>query len=381
MALLEEPETVRGHMADAAGSLAAKTAVQASIVDSTSGALSGLSDSILSPLSIGVAAVASILINQTHYKSKRASLREMYKDEVAAQLGKSPSQIKDKDIDLVARGDAKRGIAANKTIAEELQTLKKRRNVGMLVTALSIIGTVAIIANLFPYAAAAASASALTTGIAGMGSRMLLGYAIHRLLDEPIKKAGKRIFNLNTPTTHERIAELNKQHRKGRNITREQVLSVFVSANRDLSNFVIDNYGMHYDKLSVQQKNTVVEAMEQHIPIANLTKSLNSGSVKLSELAYAVEGKISGVAPNSVKQNYTLVGKARHALAGVGDRLHLVKQQHNAVAATIEAQKDVPAKPQAATLEYNNPTPRVSFVDRYQNERAANAANISPTFH
>lgn len=381
MALLEEPETLRGHMADSASSLAAKSAVQASIVDSTTGALTGLSNSTFSPLSIGVAAIASILINETHYKSKRATLREMYKDEVAAQLGKSPSQIKDKDIDLIAKGDAKRGIAANKTIAEELKTLKKRRNVGMLVTGLSIIATVAIIVNFFPYAAAAAGAGAFTTGIAGMGSRMLLGYAIHRLLDEPIKKAGKKIFNLTTPTTHERIAELNKQHRKGRNITREQVLSVFVSANKDLSNFVIQNYGMHYDKLSVQQKNTVVEAMEQHIPIASLTKNLNSGSVKLSELAFSVEGNISGVAPNSVKNNVSLVGKARHALSGVGERLHLVKQHNNAVAAITDAQKDGIATSYIAK-EYNNPTPSRSFVERYQNEKAAAlAASTSHAIH
>ncbi|MEK6746553.1 MAG: hypothetical protein AABY33_05940 [Pseudomonadota bacterium] len=376
MALLEEPETIRGHVADAAGSMAAKTAVvQATAVqtaiDGTAGALAGLSTAVFGPLSVSLAATASVLINQTHYQSKRAALRVMYKDEVAAQLGKSPDRIKDEDIDLIAKGDAKRGIAANKTIAEELQTLKKRRNVGMLVTALTILSTVAIVASLPGIAGVAAG------GVGLFAARMIAGFAIHKLLENPIKKTGKKIFKLDTPTTHDRIADLSKQHRKGKTISREQVMDVFVSANKELSQFVIDNYGMHYDKLSVQDKHVVVEAMEQHMPITSMTKNLNSGTVKISELAFAVEGKISGVEPNTVKDNLSLVGKARHALMGVGTRLHNVAQRHNTVAANSVLQKNAAIKHQVA-MEYNNPTPSRSFVERYQNEKTT---GISHTIH
>ncbi len=367
MALLEEPETVRGHMADAAGSMAAKTAVQTAI-DGTTGALAGLSTAVFGPLSVSLAATAGVLINQTHYQSKRATLRVMYKEEVAAQLGKSPDRIKDKDIELIAKGDAKRGIAANKTIAEELNTLKKRRNVGMLVTALTILATVAIVANL----------PNIVAGGAGLfAARMIAGFAIHRVLENPIRKAGKKLFNLDTPTTHDRIADISKQHRKGKTISREQVMSVFVSANKDLSQFVIDNYGMHYDKLSVQDKNVVVEAMEQHMPITSMTKNLNSGTVRISELAFAVEGKISGVEPNTVKDNMSLVGKARHALIGVGTRLHNVAQRHNTVATNSALQKNAALKHQVA-MEYNNLTPARSFVERYHNEKDT---GISHTIH
>lgn len=378
MALLEEPETLRGHVADGAASMAAKTAVQATtIVDGASGALSGLGFSVFGGVSVSIAATASILINQTHYQNKRAALRDMYKHEVAAQLGNSPDRIKDKDIDLIAKGDAKRGIVANKTIAEELQCLKKRRNVGMLVTALSILATVAIITNFFPAAAVAVGAGAFAEGIMGYGSRMLLGFAIHKVLENPIKKAGKKLFKLETPTTHDRIAELSKQHRKGKTISSEQTLAVFVSANKDLSKFVVDNYGMHYDKLSVQDKHVVVEAMEQHIPITSITKNLNSGTVKISELAFSVEGKISGVAPNTVKNNISLVGKARHALMNVGTRLHSVAHRQNTVAAVSSSQKNAAIR-QQAVVEYNNPTPERSFVERYQNEKVA---DISRTIH
>jgi hypothetical protein len=372
VALLEEPETLRGHVADGAASLAAKTAVQTAIVDGTTGALAGLSNSILGLPSVALATTASILINQTHYQNKRAGLREMYKNEVAAQLGKSPDKIRDKDIDLIAKGDAKRGIVANKTIAEELQCLKKRRNVGMLVTGLTILATVAIVINL-PGIAAAAGAGAAASGFGAIAGRMLLGFAIHKVLENPMKKAGKKLFKLEAPTTHDRIAELNKQHRKGKTISREQTLAVFVSANKDLSQFVIDNYGMHYDKLSVQDKHVVVEAMEQHIPITSITKNLNSGSVKISELAFSVEGKISGVAPNTLKNNISLVGKARHALMNVGTRLQNVAHRHNAVAAVSSSQKNSAIKHQTA-MEYNNPTPARSFVERYHNEKAADVS-------
>lgn len=400
----DDPDTLAGRAAEAAGNTAAKTAVHAA-ADGASGALAGFGAS--NPFGFAgvvVASIASILVNQTHYNSKLKALREMYKDEAAMQLGKSPSQIKDKDIELLANGDPKRGLGGNKVIAEELQTLKKRRNVGMLVTVSSIILTVAAISAVFAAGGAAVSiGAALNSGdYIGIAGRMVLGFITHRALENPIKKGAKKLFGMDTPTTHERIAELSKQHKKGRNISREQVLSVFVSANKDLSNFVIDNYGMHYDKLSVQQKNMVVDALEQHIPLANLTKNLNSGSVKLTELAFAVEGKISGVAPKTVKHNPTLATKARNALMGVGTRLHLVKQQHNAVAATIDAQKNVIGKPYVAKeldnlppadaqentigkpyldKKFFKPQPKGSFAERIENERAVMATNISPTIH
>jgi hypothetical protein len=370
VSLLGDSETVGGHAAEVGAHLVAKEAV----ISSVGGAFAGL-QGVFSIVGVGVASAASIMINQADYQSKRAALRKMYKDEVGAQLGISSSKVKDRDIELVAKGDPKNGIAGNKTIADELHKLTKRRNVGMLVTVVSLLATVAVIATLVTPAITAATVGATLTAGA-LITKLIAGFTIHKILENPIKKLSKKIFHLNEVTTHERISELNKEHRNGKVLTRAQVLGVFVSANKELGQFVTEQYERPYDRLSVQEKQLVVEAMEQHIPLTNITKNLNSGTVKISELAFAAEGKISGVEPNSVKQPLSLVGKARNTLRGVGDRLQHVKRRNNdLVAASAIPQV---ATPQRANLEYDNPAATSSFVERYEAEKIS---NISRTLH
>ncbi len=357
MSLLTEDETLSESAGGVVGNLGAKELVHAA-ANGAGGVAAGVS----SVIGMGVAAAASVIINQSAYQRKLASLREMYKDEIAAQTGKPKDKLKDKDTFAVARGDEGRDIAANKTIAEELQKLKKRRNIGMLVTAASILGTLAIISAI-PAIIGTSAAGLSLTGVGGFLIKAFAGYSIHRAIEVPIKNAAKKIFNLNNETTHERIAGLAKEHRKGRVLGREQVLAVFISADKELGEFVVSHYGKQYDKLSVQEKRVVADAMEQYVPSRHITENLNSGVVKVSELAFMVEGRHSGVAPNSVKQNLSLIGKARTALRGVGERMHKIKQQEVAYAETT-------AKPVKNTVEYDNPAPARSFVERLEAEKS-----------
>ncbi len=363
MSLLNDDNTVRETVGEAGSGFIAKETVSTAV----GGAAVGIGG-IFSAVGISLASAASVMINQASYQSKRSSLREMYKDEVAAQLGKSPKKIKDKDIDLVAKGDPKNGIAGNKTIADELHKLVKRRNIGMLVTIVSLLGTLAIMSALLSSTLLSAGGVPVAIGLDAMAAKAFAGFAIHKVLESPIKWVSKKLFHLNDVTTHERIAEINKEHRNGKVIPRAQVLGVFISANDELGKFVTSQYGKPYDQLSVQEKQAVVEALEQHIPIAKIAENLNSGRVKISELAFAVEGKVSGVAPDSVKEPLSLVGKARSALRGVGERLQHVRQHHvETVASTIP---QTPA-PQRVNVEYDNQAPARSFVERYKAEKSA----------
>lgn len=365
MSLLSDGDTIRESTGEAGSGLIAKEAVSTAVGGATAGFVN-----IFSIVGIGLASAASVMINQATYQSKRTSLREMYKDEVAAQLGKSPKKIKDKDIDLVAKGDPKNGIAGNKTIADELHKLTKRRNIGMLVTVVSLLGTLAIMSALVT-----TGGIPVVAGLGAMVAKAFAGFAIHKVLESPIKWVSKKLFHLNDVTTHDRIAEISKEHRNGKVVPRAQVLGVFISANDELSKFVTSQYGKPYDQLSVQEKQAVVEALEQHIPIVKIAENLNAGRVKVSELAFAVEGKVSGVVPNSVKEPLSLVGKARSALRGVGERLQHVRQHHvETVASTIP---QTPT-PQRVNVEYDNPTPSRSFVERYEAEKSA---PVSRTIH
>jgi hypothetical protein len=368
VSLIAETGTMREGAGEAGSGYIAKEAVSSAI----GGAATALEGPSL-VIGVGVAAAASVMINQASYQSRRTFLREMYKDEVAAQLGKSPKKIKDRDIDLVAKGDPARGISGNKVIEDELSKLKKLRNVGMLVTVASLLGTVAVMMTITAGFSTAGLAPLAMTG--AYVAKGFAGFAIHKVLESPLKWASKKLFNLNELTTHERIEELRKEHRKGKVIARAQVLDVFISANDDLGQFVKSQYGKSFDKLSSQEKQSVVEAVDQHIPITKIAENLNAGRVKVSELAFAVEGKVSGVAPSSVKDPLSLVGKARFALRGVGERLQRVKHHHVETVASTAPQIPTQQKP---VVEYDNPTPARSFVERYEAERAT---PVSRTLH
>lgn len=342
-------ETKIGQVGEFLGFTIAKGAVW----NAVGGAAAGMSG-IFSVIGVSVAATASIIIKQIDYQNKRSALREMYKDEVAAQLGKSPEEITNKDLTLVARGDPRRGIAPNKVINEELDKLKSHRNLGILVTAMSILGTVAIMGFVFGTGGAA-------VGVGAMAAQAFVGFATHKLLDIPLTWAGKKMFGIKDLTTQERIEELNNERQNGKVLGREQVLGVFISANKELSRFVKSHYSNPYDKLSVQEKRELADAFEQYIPLANITESLNSGKVKVSELAFSVEGRASGVAPSSVPPSLSIVGKVRTALRGIGERLRPAVQKPE--------EEPVTVTPKRAVVEYDNPVPSRSFVERYEAEK------------
>lgn len=360
-----ETESIKDRAFSSVSHSAGKYAVQQAVAGGIGGASAGVGG-VFSVAGVSFAAAASVMINQAVYQHRRAELREMYKDEAAVQFGKSPKKITDKDIDLLAKGDQTRGIAGNKTIAEELSQSKKRRNLGMLVSTASILGTLAIVMAISGFI----PPEALGAGV--YAAKFIAGVAIHELLEKPIHWLGKKIFGMEDTSTHERIAELNKEHRNGKSITKEQVLGVFVSANKELNNFVKEQYAKPYDKLSVQEKRAMVEAVEQYIPLKNITENLNSGRVKISELAFSVEGQRSGVAPDSVPQHLSIIGKARGALHNISERLHHSPAAKKSDSEVIPPPVAVPVSvaPKRAVVEYDNPTPTRSFVERYQAEKS-----------
>ena len=354
-------KTITDRIGSTAGHFFGKLAVSQAIIGSLGGAAAGIGlDNIFGPVGIGAAAAAGVMINQAGYQHRRAELREMYRDEAAAKLGKSPQKINDKDIETLAKGDSKRGIEGNKTIAEELQQLKKRRNLGMLVSAVSILGTLAIVAL------------ATTTGVGevlGAGqliARAVSGIAVHAILEKPLHWLGKKLLGIEDSTTHEQIATLSREHRNGKVISPDRVLGIFVGANTELKKFVEDQYSKAYDKLSVPEKKALVEAVGQYMPIHKITDDLNSGSVKISELSFAVEGQKSGVAPNSTPQHLSMVGKVRSALRNIGERRH---HAPNDKSVGEPAPSPLSVAPSRAIVEYDNPLPTRSFVERYKAEK------------
>lgn len=335
-------------------------------VESTMGSFGGAAAGLgmFSNTVIGIAAFASLIMSQSSYRHRRAGLYQMYKDEIAVKLGKEPGKVTAKDMDLLAKGNPEKGIEANKTIAEGLRKLKKHRNVSVLVTTAALLGTVATLGALFAPAGVVGAAVAGTSITASI-AKAFVGFATYKLIESPMHWGANKMFGMNEPTTHERIAELNREHKKGKPLSQEQVLGVFISGNKEISRHVEEQYGKKYDELSVQEKRSVAESCEPYLPLKTITENLNKGRVKISELAFSVEGQASGIAPKPVKEQPSpgIMGKARNILHSVGTRLRRTRQHVEEV-----PQQAAPAAAprQRTVVEYDNPAPARSFVEGLQ---------------
>jgi hypothetical protein len=308
--------------------VAVHTAAEAAGTSVASGGL----DLLLSSTGIWLAAAASTVINVIKYKNLRSDLCEIYRDEIGAKLGKTASQVTKKDMDVLAVGVPERGIPANETLSEELKKLKRDRDIGIGVTAISILFaiplTLAVMTAIFslPVAWTSLSLSSITLPIVGkIATQFAVGFACHKLMEYPVEAVGKSVLGVEGNTTHERIESLVKEQEFGKSISKEQVLGVFVSANKQLSQFVQQNFGKEYDKLEAQTKQVVAQAFERYIPLTEITESLNSGRVKITELAFSVVGQKSGVKPSEtpVAPKVNVLGKVRGLYYDVTSRLKL----------------------------------------------------------
>jgi hypothetical protein len=327
----------------AAAATTAETVVASSIANgaaqtaatAATGASAGFVGTVGGAFGITVAAAASLVLSQVNFDIRLRRMRDMYKDEIGAQLGKNPSKVTIKDMETVAKGDASKGISANKTIAEGISKLKTKRNISFGVTTLAILGTMAIMLGL---TAASGGATLFTGGaLAAVGNfavKALAGYAIHSILEKPLHWTAKKVFGMDD-TASDLIADMRRQHKDGKVITREQVVGAFVSGNKELGNFVKAQFGKEYDDLNVQQKMALTNSFEQYLPVTAITEKINTGQMKVSELAFAVEGQTSGVPLQPLKPVQT-----------------------------------VQNTPKRKVVEYDNPTPARSFVSRLEEQRA-----------
>ncbi len=241
---------------------------------------------------LGLAAVASAVINVIKYSNLRSDVMDTYREEIAAKLGKNPAQITKKDMDAVAE--------TNPVLNEELQKLKRDRNLGIAVTVFSILCALPI-----AFAVMQLPAMVALSGFANFAAKVAVGFVCHKLVEYPVEAAGKKMFEMEGHSTHERIEDLIKERDAGVTLSKEQVLGVFVSARPALSQAVKQSFGEEYDKLDLRKKQAVFQLFEQHPDLQHsmkmlqdFTAGINGNNIRVSELAFAAVGQRSGVAPD-----------------------------------------------------------------------------------
>ncbi|MEZ5691334.1 MAG: hypothetical protein R3D71_06690 [Rickettsiales bacterium] len=344
---------------------------------------SATANSIFSLPVVGFVSAIGVILNQRSYDKRLKNLREMYKYEVGAKLGKIPDDVTNKDLQAVAKGDPEHGIAGNKTFSNFLKKLKVSKTVGTIVSIASILTTVAIVGSVFSTGGLAipgvgtgvteALSAVIEQGTIGYyAAKAAIGVAVHQTIEKPMNWLGKKIFDIEKVTTQERIAELDGLHKKGRAISRERVMGVFVSANKEISDFINEAYGKEYDKLAIHEKQEIVNSFGKHIPLKEIVDNLNSGKVRVSELAFSVEGQRSGIKMGSVPTNRNVIGKTRGVIKTMSDKFNGISDKQatypQAIPASSSYNKEGIA-PKRTAVEYNNPIPTRSFVERYEAEK------------
>lgn len=331
--------------------------------------------------------VVSAAVNQIEYGAARGRIADFYHDELAAKLGKSKDNVRDDDIDILAKGDKAKGIAPNQTIAHEIAHERKIRNLGIaasFVASLSVytlmhtlIYSTAAIAVAAAAPAASVVAPVVLTGLA-LAAKVAVGVLAYMAIKRPLMEVGKTVLGLNETTTHDLILGIAKDREHGKAITREQVAEVFISNNEKLSEYIKQRYGAEYDHLPLAEKVMVSADLANILPTDKIAQNINSGVANASELAFTAQGDISGVLPKvpskEKKENKpnsllsTIGNKCRNMVKAFNQTLHPEKAYPiPAICEAQPAQKSIEPKPESPIVEFNEGP---SFVERYASHGA-----------
>ncbi len=235
---------------------------------------------------LGLTAAVSASLVQIEHNGKIKQLAKFYKEELAAKLGKDVNQIGEKDLDALARGSHFGGIEDNPVLAEELQQSRKRRNLGVTLSAIASIATYVILKVAMPV---------VPEGIMAVIAKGVIGLATYFAVKTPLHWVGDKAFGVDKKTTHERIREIAHERQAGKTISKEQVFDVFVAANPDLQDVIEAKYRKSFDKLDLRDRQVLTKELGTLMQVDEITAAINGGNINVSELAFAAIGQESGV--------------------------------------------------------------------------------------
>lgn len=323
---------------------------------------------------MGSVGVISAAVAQMDYRHEIAKMKELYRNELAAKLGKPAKSVTDDDLYDMAKGDPEKGIPGNKIIADEISQKRKERALGVGLSAGASAASFGVMAAILSTAIAGetvkqmlggvAEVAAASIGLPGAGAALflvmetVLGIGVYNAIKQPLHAIGHKIFGLDKETTHDRIANLQKEQMKGKAITQEQVLDVFVSANKELGEYVEKQYGKTYEELKPEERKQVAADVNNVVPLAKLTDDINAKKYDIGELAFALEGQPSGYQPHPETVKHSWMEKAASGVVALMDR-----PKHGA--------KQYAAPAQDAWHPANEQTGKKSFVERHAPGRTA----------
>lgn len=246
---------------------------------------------------VGVAAVGAVSAALTIMRSNEQldDLAEDYAEEVGKKLMKDPKRVTRHDLEIVAKGDPARGIEPNHVLAEKLAKEKRSLAVGVVISVAATLAALwlapALIGAL-PMLAPVMHASPLMHVLISGFSGVLMYHATKA----PLHGIADKLFHIDEKTTVDHIHDLGKQVHKGKHpVSQEQVLGIYVSADKKLAQFIVERFGVAYDDLSDEGKKQAVTLMSRHLPLESVTAAINNKHICVTELAFLTQNDRSGV--------------------------------------------------------------------------------------
>jgi hypothetical protein len=266
---------------------------------------------VVSMIGVGIGAGISAAVAEIDRQKEEAKMVSFYREEVGAILGIPPKAVTAKDLRLAAYGDPERGIEAHDTLKEHLEQLEKRRNVQAGASIIAGVASFAMI-NLLP-AASVMIAGAAMPAVAALGVAVVGGFIVNHVA----KAIGSEIFDSDEKTTHEKVVELSRAQRMGKEVSRSQVMDIYISADKEIQQEIEKRHGKPYESLPIARKHLICNELGAQIGLDAVVHDLGHRQVKIQELAFLSQGENSGV-PRLPEPPATMLQKMREATVAAG---------------------------------------------------------------
>lgn len=274
-------ESTGEGLAEGGGQVLAESAKDASMF--TGKNLAGLAGvAIMVGLSVG--------LSQVDHIHRRRRLRDTYRKEIAAGMGKSEAQVSDADLDAVAYGDPQRGVVGNGAIRQAVEHSDLHRRVGTGLSIVSSLVAFAITATLF-----AAGGPLAIGGAAQFALHMAVSGVCYFAVKMPVHWIGGKMLGLDEPTADDKIHGIQRDLEKGRAISQEQVFEAYLSGNQSLDAVVRAEFGRSFKKMDAESKIAVLQTIGRDWQVDQVTAAINAGRMRPTEIAFASQGERSGV--------------------------------------------------------------------------------------
>lgn len=230
-------------------------------------------------------------------------MADIYRDEIAAQLGIDPRQVTRGHVHTLAYGDAKRGIAPNPILRHELDRQWKRgwmQFAGSLAVAAVSFGLISFGLN--------ENVTNALAGYTGIGEAWLTGTGIgvvtgltSLVVHNGIDLGLNNLSALGNTTLHDRISRLDRDIVRGRTVSKEQVFALYAAADPNLGAAIERRFGRSYDALSLVQKGNVLGMIGAYEPMQQIADDLNNSRLSAGSLAFIITGQSRGVAASGIR--------------------------------------------------------------------------------